>query len=73
MEFHPSYARAVIGASRAPGDSPSASSGAISFPQASKIHAPVAAPRPHSSPPRTPRLVNLERRAKFARTKFATA
>jgi hypothetical protein len=70
MEFHPSYARAVVRASRFSEDPMSASTGAISS-SASPKSAPVATLRPHWSPSRT-RLINLERRAKFARAKFAT-
>jgi hypothetical protein len=71
MEFHPSYARAVVRASRSSEDLPSPSPGAISFPHVAEICAPVASLRPYGSPSST-RLINLERRAKFARAKFAT-
>jgi len=73
MEFHPSYARAVVRASGSSGDASSASSGAISLPPACEIRAPVAGLRFHSSASGTPRLIDLERRAKFARASFTTA
>ncbi len=73
MEFHPSYARAVVRASGASEDPLPARSGRIGIPKAPKACAPTATFRPRSAPFETPRLIDLERRAKFGRTAFVTA
>jgi hypothetical protein len=73
MEFHPSHARTVVRASGTSEDPLPASPGGIVVPEAPKTCVPVTAFRPRSSPCRTPRLIDLERRAKFGRAAFVTA
>ncbi len=73
MEFHPSYARAVVRASGASENPSPAPSARIVVPEASDTCVPVNAFRPRSSSSVTPRLINLERRAKFGRVDFVTA
>jgi hypothetical protein len=67
MEFHPSYARAVVRASGSPGMGPSTPPGPIPFLSNRESRTPgaeVSVQLPQSG---APRLINLERRAKFAR------
>jgi hypothetical protein len=73
MEFHPSYARAVVCASRASENSSTVSSGRIVAPEAPIAFVPATRPIRHGAPGGPPRLINLERRAKFARLNCATA
>jgi hypothetical protein len=73
MEFHPSYARAVACASRALENSLTAPSGGIAAPKAPIAFVPASWPFRHGAAGDAPRLINLERRAKFARLNFATA
>jgi hypothetical protein len=73
MEFHPSYAREIVRASGGSEDPLPAPSGRIVAPEAPKAYVPVNAFGPHSAPCGTPRLIDLERRAKFGRAAFVTA
>ena len=72
MEFHPSYARAAFSASEASEDlqpnlSAMSSSNNLDEPSTS------SSSQLRSYPTRSPRLVNLERRAKFAGVHKASA
>ena len=67
MEFRPSYARAVDRASRATKNPRPASLAGIAVPQALETRASASAWGSPSPPDRAPRLIDLERRAKFAR------
>jgi hypothetical protein len=73
MEFHPSCACAVVRASGASKDPLPAPSGRVVAPEAPKACVPVKAFGTPSAPCRTPRLIDLERRAKFGRASFVTA
>jgi len=72
MEFHPSYARAVVRASGASEESLPMSSGGIVAPEAPIAFIPASRPIRHCAAGQVPRLIDLERRAKFARLDFAT-
>jgi len=71
MEFHPSHARAVDRASGAKKNPRPAALAGIAVPQALETRASAGAWRSPSPPERAPRLIDLERRAKFARVDFA--
>ena len=72
MEFHPSYARAVVRASGSSEGGRSAPSGALPFLASRESRTPGARVNAHLPQSGVPRLINLERRAKFAGTNFAT-
>ncbi len=65
MEFHPSYARADVRASGSPGTGPSAPSGGVAFLSTRQCRTPGASSMTTLPRSGAPRLINLERRAKF--------
>ncbi len=68
MEFHPSYARAVDCASRAANNPPPTSPLAgLDVPRSLAADAAGSGSRATLAPDRPPRLIDLERRVKFAR------
>jgi hypothetical protein len=71
MEFRPSYARAVDRASGATKNPLPASLAGCDAPEARRRGAAASPSRSRLAPSPAPRLIDLERRAKFARADFA--
>jgi hypothetical protein len=67
MEFHPSYARAVYRASTDPNNPPAAPFAGLALPRALEARGTAGGSRIPPAPDRAPRLIDLERRVKFAR------